>query len=266
MNLERFDTRPIFDLELGWVHPIGGGEGDEPTPEEKAAAEKAAEDKAAEDKVAADKAAADKAKEDENKTDDEKKAEAAAAAKKVKDEEDAKTVDDLRKENADLLADKKKRDRDAMTESERLIAENKDLIAQNEKSKATASAAVIEGAKQAKLAELAANGENIPPEFIGTIEKVEDIDKIFEEARKRWATVKEGVLTGKTTKLPPGGQASSGHGNNVPADKIERYKALQALVRSRKASQQNDREYSNLRRELLDLGVDVTKIRAEVKT
>ncbi len=250
--------RPIFDLELGWIRPIGGAEGEGQTDEEKKAAEEAAkkdEEEAA--KKAEEEAAA-------------KKAEEEAAAKKAEEEgggEDDpdprdKEIEDLKAANKAHEEAEKKRQRDAMTETERLKAEKKESDDKLEEEKQKRIDAEVQTEIQKEIAVLAQKGVVLPAEFVPQVKNAEDVVKAFEAAAKRWETVQEDVRKGKKTNLPGGAQGGSSGGGRVPADKIERFKTLTALLK-KENSIKHQREWSQMRRNLINDGVDVGKIAAE---
>ncbi len=250
--------RPVFDLELGWIQPIGGAEGEGQTEEEKKAAEEAAkkdEEEAA--KKAEEEAAAKKKAEEE--------AAAGGEEETTEDEPDPrdKELEELRADKKSRIEADKKRDRDAMTENERLKAEKKEADENLEKEKQKRVDAEVQTEIQKQIAVQAQKGIVLPPEFVPAVTSADEVGPAFEKAAKRWIEVQEDVRKGKKTNLPAGAQGSSSGGGRVPADKIERFKGLTALIK-KKNSIKHQREWSALRRTLINEGVDVGKIAAEV--
>jgi hypothetical protein len=218
----------IFDPELGWIMPYGGGA---ETPEEKAAREKSE-----------------------------------AAAQKLIDEATGPLKTQLqaeqearKKEQEELAAYKaaeEKRKKDAMDETTRAKTEAEEAKVREAQALDRAKKAELEAARQRLLAKMAQDGKVLEAEFVPTITEDKDLDKLFEKAYERQQEVikKHAEGAGSKGPFPRGGRGSE---SGQSSKDYARFHELAEKMAQGDRSQSVSTEWAALRRRLKNAGIDL---------
>lgn len=246
---------PIFTPEFGWIYPVGGGDGEETEAEKTARLKVEAETQATKDAEA--KAVADKKAEDEAKV---------KAAGGITSEENAKTLVELEALRKFKKDQESKAEQDAIDKLEgeakqKAIADA--AVKKSEDAEAEAARLRIDNAIANERANFAARGEEVIPEFIQTVDKVEDVPEMMKKAFERQEQVMENRIKG-LPNFPAGG----GGNKKVPqvegAKKlIEAFTSLQGRMQSGDRSPATSRAWNTARQNLIKAGINPLTLKPE---